>query len=259
MKYNLNVAVGDIVRGRSITASLLSDNGGKFGSFMQGLTVAKESADVYITDIDNGDSMQLSYVPEQISAMEAARFQSYNIIENGEVKVPKGTNLTKISWDGILPGEAMLNYSYIKFAAWEEPETIISRWNKWKEKGSRLNLMITQTAINLQVYLDSFSPKSKGSLGNIEYSISFVQAKDLFMRTVVEVNSENANTQADALKERPPMKKPQSVTIKPESTLWTIAQQFTGNGGNWQDILAYNVGRLAGVEMATPGTRIILT
>lgn len=262
MKYNLNNAVGNIVRGRSVTTSLLSGFtgklGGTIGSFMQGLTAAKESADIYITDLDNGDDMQLAYVPEQISANEAAKFQSYSIIEKGEVKVPKGVDLTKISWDGILPGEAMLGYAYIKNAAWEEPETIIKRWNKWKEKGTKLNLMITQTSINLHVYLQSFSPKPKGGMGNVEYSISFVQAKDLLIKTVAEVDAEKAAEEAEELNERQEMKKPQSTTLKTAANLWTIAQQFTGNGGNWQNILAYNAGQLASADDAVAGMRIKL-
>lgn len=262
MAYNLNNAVGNVLRGRSVTTSLLSGFGGKLGgavgSFMQGMTLAKESADVYITDLDTGDDMQLAYVPEQISANEAARFQSYSIIEKGEVKVPKGVDLTEISWDGILPGEAMLAYSYIKSAAWEEPETIIKRWNKWKEKGAKLNLMITQTAVNLHVYLRSFTPKPKGGLGNVEYSISFVQAKDMLIKTVAEADAEKAAKEAEDLKERQAMKKPKSIVLKEAANLWTVAQQFAGGGGNWQDILAYNAGKLASADAAMPGTRISL-
>lgn len=262
MKYNLNNAVGNIMRGRSVTTSLLSGIGGKLGgtigSFMQGLTAVKETADVYITDLDTGDDMQLAYVPEQISASEAAKFQSYSIIEKGEVKVPKGVELTKISWDGILPGEAMLAYAFIKQAAWEEPDTVIKRWNKWKTKGTKLNLLITQTSVNLHVYLQSFTPKPKGGLGNVEYSISFVQAEDMLIKTVAEVDAEKAAEEAEELNERQAMKKPQSTVLKTAANLWTVAQQFTGNGANWQNVLAYNAGSLASAEAAKAGMRIKL-
>lgn len=261
MKHNLNNAVGNILRGRSITTSLLSGIDGKFGgaigSFMQGMTIAKESADVYITDLDTGDDMQLAYVPEQISASESAKFQSYNIIDKGEVKVPKGVELTKISWEGILPGEPMLGYAFIKESAWEEPDIIIKRWNKWKNKGTKLNLMITQTSINLPVYLQSFSPKPKGGMGNVEYSISFIQVKDLLIKTVSEVDAEKTAEQEE-LKERQKMKTPTSVILKTATNLWTVAQQFTGNGGNWQNILAYNAGRIMSADNLKTGMEIML-
>ena len=265
VKYNLNNAVGNIMRGRSITTSLLSGVGGKLGgvigSFMQGMTVVKESADVYITDLDTGDDMQLAYVPEQISANESAKFQSYSIIDKGEVKVPKGVDLTKISWYGILPGEPMLGYAYIKESAWEEPDTIIKRWNKWKDKGTKLNLMITQTSINLSVYLQNFSLKSKGGMGNVEYSISFVQAKDLLIKTVAEVDAEKAaekEKEQEELRERRKMKKPKSTFLKTATNLWTVAQQFTGNGGNWQNILAYNAGKIMNTDNLKAGMKVLL-
>ena len=35
-------------------------------------------------------------------------FRSFNAIEKGEVKIPKGEELAGVSWNGILPGENSL-------------------------------------------------------------------------------------------------------------------------------------------------------
>ncbi|MBR2287993.1 MAG: hypothetical protein IJ865_07080, partial [Clostridia bacterium] len=77
-------------------------------------------------------------------------------------------------------------------------------------------------------------------------------------KTVAEVDAEQAAEKEGELKERQAMKKPKSTVLKNGANLWTVAQQFTGSGGNWQDILAYNAGSLMSADDATEGMRIKL-
>lgn len=264
MKYNLNNAVGNIMKGRSVASSLLSglSIGGIAGSLLRGMLFAKETADVYITDLETNDSMQLSYVPEKVTAGDGSKFQNYNIIERGEVKIPKGVELTSVSWSAILPGEAMRTYPFIKQVAWESPASIVKRWNKWKDKGTKLNVMVTQTPINLHVYLKNFTCNYDEGLGNIKYSIDFVQAKDMLIKTVEEADADKAATEAaeaqDQLNDRPSMEMPDSMMVMGGQNIWTVAQAATGNGGCWPDILANNAGKVSSADDVLPGTIISL-
>ena len=119
--------------------------------------------------------------------------------------------------------------------------------------------MITQTSINLNVYLQSFSSNPKGELGNVEYSISFIQAKDMLIKTVAEVDAEkNTEKEQEELKERQAVKKPKSTVLQDSANLWTVAQQFTGDGGNWQNILDYNTGKISSADDAKAGMSVML-
>ena len=214
----------------------------------------KTTSDVYLTDVETKDKMQLSYVPEEIMAQERASFQSYRIIERGEVKVPKGEDLTSVSWNGILPGQAMLAYPFIKQAAWESPESILARWSKWKKEGTKLNLLITQTSINMSVYLSEFSPKPSGGMGNVEYSVRFVAAKELTIKTVAEMDGQDA--EETPLKEREEAPKPSAHTVKEGDTLWGIAEKQYGDGSRWEEIYEKNRDAISDPDLIYPGQEI---
>ena len=62
--------------------------------------------DIYFTEIETGARIALSMLPEKAKQKGSANFQTYDIINIGEVKIPKGTNLLTFSWNGTLPEAA---------------------------------------------------------------------------------------------------------------------------------------------------------
>ena len=46
--------------------------------------------DIYITDIKSGTRVALSMLPSSVKLKASGKFQSYDIINVGEVKTPKG-------------------------------------------------------------------------------------------------------------------------------------------------------------------------
>ena len=269
MKFNFDNAMGNILKGHSIKSSLLSglaSSGlsGIWRTLALGTLGTKSTADVYITDLTTGDSMQLSWVPEKISVKSAAHFQSYSVIEKGEVKIPKGESLSDISWSSTLPGEDRINYGFVKGSAWESPKAIITRWEKWKKNQCKLRVMITQTAVNMDVYLQDYHATYSGGSGDAEYQITFVAAKDMLVKTVKEVDAEKAAETASnaaaipALNERASRQPLSGCTMPAGGNLWSVAQQMTGNGGNWGNILSLNSDKISDPENVAAGIKITL-
>ena len=144
--------------------------------------------DIYITDIKSGTRVALSMLPQSVKLKASGKFQTYDIINAGDIKIPKGQKLTEISWsNAILPGAKRKNASYIKRQHWKAPNEIISTFESWRKNGTRLKLMVTETVINHDVYLDSYSAEAAGGSGDYEYSITFVEAKDMMIYTVNEL------------------------------------------------------------------------
>ena len=204
----------------------------------------------YITQLSNNQRLQLAMPPEQVNVKFAQSFRTFNVIHLGEIKLPRGEKLTGVSWKGILPGQKQLAYNFIDTAAWIEPTQIIKRiesWkpNHWEINSSKLRLMITQTAINLDVYLNNFSYEHVGGMGSIEYNIDFIAAKDLTIQTVKEMDGEE-------LKERPAAAN-EKVTVKPGDTLWGIAQQKLGDGSRWREIYELNKDKIEDPDLIYPG------
>lgn len=196
---------------------------------------------IYFTNIETGEKVQLCMTPEQIKARTTASFRTYNIVERGEVKVPKGEHLTQVSWQGILPGAGMLLYPFVTHVAWESPVEVIKVFERWREDGAKLKLLITQTPINLEVYLKDFDCEASGGMGDYKYSIDLIAAKDLQILTVAEADArqnQQEEIRANQLKTRARTKSKLGARISKINGLWAITKILTGKGsmGDWEQI-----------------------
>ena len=111
----------------------------------------------YLTNLATGEKITLCMAPEEVKAQTESNFRTWNIIEKGQVSLPKGERLTQISWQGILPGANILVHNFVKLAAWEKPKEIVKTLTEWRESGDKIKVLITQTPINMSVYIKSFS------------------------------------------------------------------------------------------------------
>lgn len=269
MKFNANGVVRNILRGRSVKTSLLrglatSGLSGIWRTLAVGALGGISVADVYLTNQETGERIALSWVPEKISVKEAAQFQSYNIIERGEVKLPKGNRLSAVSWSAIFPGEKRTDAGYVKSANWQEPSELIGMLQAWRESGDKLNVLITQTNVNLDVYIKEFSYSYEGGMGDAKYSIDLIAAEDLLVKTVAEVDAEKAAAAAQSKSGIPPLGTraklpvPTSATSRVGQTLWSIAEQKLGGGAKWAELYAMNRAKVKNVDELKAGTKLKL-
>ena len=107
--------------------------------------------DIYITEKESGTRIALSMLPEKVKRKASTKFQSYDIINIGEVKLPRGTKLLTFSWDGTFPGSGRKSYGFIKSHFWMEPKELEAIFDQWRTDGTILILMVTETFINLSL------------------------------------------------------------------------------------------------------------
>ena len=140
--------------------------------------------DIYLTNLITSDRLRFPMLPTEISVKLANQFGNYTILNIGEVKIPSGTSLDSISWNGIFPGEKRKKAPYV--FDWQDPKAIY-RWidNLKTQHGKpvKARLLITETPINCDVYLSSFTGTPTGGYGDINYSIALIQAKDIRIST----------------------------------------------------------------------------
>ena len=212
--------------------------------------------DIYFTEIETGARLALSMLPEKAKRKGDAQFQDYDIINVGEVKIPKGTKLLTFSWDGTLPGKSKRNASYVKSQYWHSPEEIQSIWEKWRVNGTKIRLMVTETPINHDVYLDCYTAEATGGNGDYEYSIGFIEAKPIEIYTVNELNIKpSTKTNTSSTSTRPPAAKAaaKTYTVKRGDSLWKIAQKSLGKGGRYMEIYNLNKDKVKNPNLIYPG------
>jgi LysM repeat protein len=213
---------------------------------------------IHITEISTGKRITLSLLPDRVKVGGAAEFQSFDIINKGTVKLPKGTEPLEISWDGTLPGKSRKKASYVVKKYWQEPQKIIAVWEKWRREGTRLNLMVTMQGINNDVYLNDYFAEPHGGNGDFDYSISFCQARLLRVYTMAELKSRSKKSKKTSSRAASPKATKKTYKTVPGDSLWKIAQKKLKKGSRWPEIYALNKDKIKSPDVITEGINLTL-
>lgn len=188
-----------------------------------------------------GTKFTFPSLPEQIRVKQAAKYQSFDIISQGTVKIPKGTDVEEISWSGEFFGKSKKKEPIVKKNSWKKPNECVRILHDFMKNETALNLIVTGTWINLDVTISSFQPTVYGAYGNIKYTITFVQKKPL------EIYATNELQIADFVKKTMPRNdgcgddaSKGSYTVVSGDTLWGIANSHCGGSTNWPKLYDAN-------------------
>ncbi len=196
--------------------------------------------DFYLTAPDGG-RIHFPINPERVTAQTGAKIQTFEVITLGDIALPRGSIPARFSWDGILPGEVRKDAGYVK--NWRSPKEILGVLSVWRNNGEKLRLLVTETPINHDVYIDTLQHTWGGGHGDAQYSITLVQARELVIPTEAERQAKQAGGQAIAplpAAKRPAPPTPKTYTVKSGDSLYAIAKRTLGDGGKWKEIYTAN-------------------
>lgn len=198
--------------------------------------------DIQITEKITGSKLTLSMLPEATIRKGSAKFQSYDIISKGEVKLPRGTNLLSFSWSGIFPGASRKNMSFVKTHHWRDPKEMENIFEGWRKYGTVLNLMVTETSINHEVLLSDFTTTNSGSAGDVAYEVTFVENKNIFVYNTSQLSimPTAATNDTNAARPEPAAAAATTYTVVSGDNLWNIAKQYLGSGVRYTEIYELN-------------------
>lgn len=196
--------------------------------------------DIKLIPVGNGSKFTFPALPEKIQGKYGAKYQSFDIISQGTVKVPKGTDVAEFSWDGVFFGESKRFEPIVKKNSWQEPDECVKILYNFMQNETVLNLIVTGTWINVDVTISSFQPRPTGAYGNIEYSITFVQKKPLKIYTTNELKIASFVRKTKPRNDSGSSSIGGSYTVVSGDTLWGIAAKKLGSGTKWTSIYDAN-------------------
>ena len=199
--------------------------------------------DIYLTNLKTGDRLRFPMLPTEVSIRTANRFADYAILSIGEVRLPNGTALDSVSWSGTLPGRKRVGSGAPYIFDWQDPKAIYRWIDRLKAQHGmpvKARLLITESPINCDVYLSDFTGTPAGGYGDIRYSISFIQAKDIRVRKSGQQAKQDRQASTAAAPSRPSPPAAKTYTVKKGDSLWSIAQKMGLGGANYSQLYQAN-------------------
>lgn len=195
--------------------------------------------DFYLTAPDGG-RIHLPINPERITARTGSRMQTFEVINLGEISIPRGVVPTRFSWEGFFPGEARRDLFFIN--DWQSPKGIAEQLSLWRAQNTKIRLLVTETPINHDCYISTFEHTWGGGYGDAQYSIELVQVIPLVILAETEQapTAGTAATSAQKSQARPAPPTPKTYTVKSGDTLWAVAKRALGDGSRWKEIYNNN-------------------
>lgn len=183
--------------------------------------------DFYLTT-EAGTTLRFPLNPERVMLSTGARMETHEVINLGELSLPRGKTPDRVKWEGIFPGEPRKNMPFVK--DWKVPKDWVDILKNSEVEGEKLRLLITETSINLDVYISTFDPSWSGGFGDISYSIEFIEVRSLLIPLKGDSNISSIQS-IQAARPSPPT--PQTYTVVSGDTLSAIGKK---SGKKWQDI-----------------------
>ena len=193
---------------------------------------------IVVYEVDTGENLIFPMNPEEIQVKAATRFQSYDIMNKGEVKLPLGEELTGFSWSGKLPGRARRNDPFV--ISWTDPKAIQGLWSEWRSKGTLLVLYASDTPINHDVYLEDYNVTYSGGNGDYDYDISFVHAKPITIETIGAQGEDTTGIGDYTTNERGTSPEVTTYIVKSGDTCWSLAHSLLNDASRQYEIAELN-------------------
>ena len=134
--------------------------------------------DIKLIPVEKGSKFTFPALPEKVQGKYAAKYQSFDIISLGTVKVPKGTDVSEFSWDGVFFGASKKNEAIVKTNAWKSPNECVKILNDYMLNETVLTLIVSETWI--KQYRNIKNTKKAAENHHLNY-ISYFRACNLYI------------------------------------------------------------------------------
>lgn len=182
-----------------------------------------------------GNCFIFSLLPEKLNVKYKAKYQSFDIISEGAIDVPRGSDVVEISWNGEFFGRSKKRLAGVDTANWKEPDACVQTLRNWLDSGTELTLIVSGTWINVDVTIASFDAIPHGGYGDVSYSITFKKVRTLKIYTAKELKIGKKKKTKSRTKKKSSTKK--KYVLKKGDTLNKVALK---NKVTWIDIYNKN-------------------
>lgn len=188
--------------------------------------------DIFLIDSSN-EKFQFPVNPEEIQISREKQFETINIITLGEVDVAQQEIIKTVSFSSFFPKVA--DPSYCRYAEIPDPQTAMNRLTSIMVDHRPVRLLITDTAVNVLVYVSAHASAFRGGEpDDVYFDVTFRTWRDMKVRKAGGGSAGQAAVRTDT---KPT---PKVYTVRTGDSLSSIAKLELGSSSKWSAIYDKN-------------------
>lgn len=199
--------------------------------------------------------------PEEITISRQKGYDTSTILSYGEFDFPQGDKIKEISFSSFFPKVYDESYCTVREDRLPNPQTAMNALNDFLVSKTPLRFIITQTAVNVPVFVSSHQTTFRGGeLGDVYFDITLRSWRE--MKVAKTAGSKKGSAGAFTNKKiRIDMKeKNKTYVVKPGDSLSKIAKLELGDSSKWNQIYKLNQKTIGKNPNAIkPGQKLVLS
>lgn len=206
------------------------------------------------TLIDGKTKFQFPVKPEELMISRSKGYETINMLEHGEFDFAQGEKVKEITFSSFFPKEYDASYCMYE-KDFPDPRVAMNMLNTFLVSKKPLRFIITNTGVNVPVYLISHNTTFRGGeSGDIYFDITLRTWRDSKVEKVGSAASGSKSGSRTDLK-----KSSKTYTVKSGDSLSKIAKLELGSSSKWNEIYKLNA-KIIGSDpnRIKPGQKLVM-
>lgn len=176
----------------------------------------------------------LPVTPSQYVWRHPTRIEVVSLDQAGEVSLHGGPKLGDCTLDNVLlPAQ---EYPFLVPGGRAAPYEYLETLEAWCDKGAQLQWIVSGTPVNASVMIEEISQGERDGTNDVYVTIVLRQWKRL-ETPVLAISGGGTDTARDSQTGAAAAK---TYTVQPGDCLWTLAEQYYGDGAQYKKLAAAN-------------------
>ena len=195
--------------------------------------------ELYLKENDS-NVLRFPVTPSEVICETSANISTESVNDLGNVSLFSGVELKSIPIDSFFPNK---NYSFCTYNNIEKPYELVRKLETWQNNGTKLRYIVSDGYTNIPVMINSFTYQEQDGTGDVYFSLSLIEYKEIKLNKTSSVDSSNStNNATNRPTENAPKPSGENKTHKvvKGDSLWSIAQKYYGDGSKYTKIKEAN-------------------